>query len=259
MTAWAVGSSVSRTRSWPRATIASSSTATAAWGRSPRAHGGLRLGQRLAHVQLVVHEPDHTAATGSRCRPRSMPSRDGTCRSGSGAHGRRRRAGPELGHQERDLPRDRARHRGHRHSPRLGGPDPRQARRRARPDYLRPLDRRNTRTIDRTGGTWLHTSRTNPARMKPTIAARRGSRLRRPSGTAPTRAGTTSRRSCSSLSTRSASTRSCRSVATTRCRSHESSSTRRAARRDPQDDGQRRARARSTASASRRRSRGRRS
>ena len=34
------------------------------------------------------------------------------------------------------------------------------------PDYLRPLDRRNTRTIDRTGGTMLHTSRTNPARMK---------------------------------------------------------------------------------------------
>jgi 6-phosphofructokinase len=35
------------------------------------------------------------------------------------------------------------------------------------PDYVRPLDRRNTRTIDRTGGTMLHTSRTNPARMKP--------------------------------------------------------------------------------------------
>jgi 6-phosphofructokinase 1 len=34
------------------------------------------------------------------------------------------------------------------------------------PDYLRPLDRRSTRTIDRTGGTVLHTSRTNPARMK---------------------------------------------------------------------------------------------
>jgi 6-phosphofructokinase len=33
------------------------------------------------------------------------------------------------------------------------------------PEYLRPLDRRNTRTIDRTGGTILHTSRTNPARM----------------------------------------------------------------------------------------------
>jgi ATP-dependent phosphofructokinase / diphosphate-dependent phosphofructokinase len=34
------------------------------------------------------------------------------------------------------------------------------------PDYVRPLDRRNTRTIDRTGGTTLHTSRTNPTRMK---------------------------------------------------------------------------------------------
>ncbi|MES1239539.1 MAG: 6-phosphofructokinase, partial [Chloroflexota bacterium] len=35
------------------------------------------------------------------------------------------------------------------------------------PDYIRPLNRANTRTIDRTGGTVLHTSRTNPARMKP--------------------------------------------------------------------------------------------
>jgi 6-phosphofructokinase len=34
------------------------------------------------------------------------------------------------------------------------------------PDYLRPLDRSNTRTIDRTGGTILHTSRTNPRRMR---------------------------------------------------------------------------------------------
>ena len=34
------------------------------------------------------------------------------------------------------------------------------------PDYVRPLDRSNTRTIDRTGGTWLHTSRTNPRRMR---------------------------------------------------------------------------------------------
>jgi ATP-dependent phosphofructokinase / diphosphate-dependent phosphofructokinase len=31
--------------------------------------------------------------------------------------------------------------------------------------YLRPLDRINTRTIDRTGGTILHTSRTNPREM----------------------------------------------------------------------------------------------
>jgi len=30
------------------------------------------------------------------------------------------------------------------------------------PNYLRLLTRENTRTIDRTGGTTLHTSRTNP-------------------------------------------------------------------------------------------------
>jgi len=33
-------------------------------------------------------------------------------------------------------------------------------------EYVRPLDRANTRTIDRTGGTWLHTSRTNPRTMR---------------------------------------------------------------------------------------------
>jgi 6-phosphofructokinase len=33
------------------------------------------------------------------------------------------------------------------------------------PEYVRPLDRRSTRAIDRTGGTILHTSRTNPGRM----------------------------------------------------------------------------------------------
>lgn len=32
--------------------------------------------------------------------------------------------------------------------------------------YVLPLTRENTRTIDRTGGTFLHTSRTNPSRMK---------------------------------------------------------------------------------------------
>jgi len=31
--------------------------------------------------------------------------------------------------------------------------------------YIRPLDRENTRAIDRTGGTILHTSRTNPRKM----------------------------------------------------------------------------------------------
>ncbi len=32
--------------------------------------------------------------------------------------------------------------------------------------YVVPLDRLKTRTIDRTGGTWLHSSRTNPLKMK---------------------------------------------------------------------------------------------
>ena len=36
----------------------------------------------------------------------------------------------------------------------------------SRERYILPLDRNNTRTIDRTGGTFLHTSRTNPAKMK---------------------------------------------------------------------------------------------
>jgi ATP-dependent phosphofructokinase / diphosphate-dependent phosphofructokinase len=34
------------------------------------------------------------------------------------------------------------------------------------PEYVVPLNRLNTRTIDRTGGTILHTSRTNPRKMK---------------------------------------------------------------------------------------------
>jgi 6-phosphofructokinase 1 len=34
------------------------------------------------------------------------------------------------------------------------------------PDYIRPLDRINTRGIDRSGGTVLHTSRTNPKNVK---------------------------------------------------------------------------------------------
>src|SRR5687767_8346291 len=48
--------------------------------------------------------------------------------------------------------------------------------------YLRPLDRSNTRTIDRTGGTVLHTSRTNPRKMResalpPTLAPERARSL----------------------------------------------------------------------------------
>ena len=36
----------------------------------------------------------------------------------------------------------------------------------SRSRYILPLNRDNTRTIDRTGGTFLHSSRTNPAKMK---------------------------------------------------------------------------------------------
>ena len=36
----------------------------------------------------------------------------------------------------------------------------------SRTRYILPLDRANTRTIDRTGGTWLHSSRTSPSKMK---------------------------------------------------------------------------------------------
>src|SRR5579872_7471795 len=36
----------------------------------------------------------------------------------------------------------------------------------SRARYILPLNRDNTRTIDRTGGTFLHTTRTNPAKMR---------------------------------------------------------------------------------------------
>ena len=36
----------------------------------------------------------------------------------------------------------------------------------SRRKYIEPLDRENTRRIDRTGGTYLHSSRTNPSKMK---------------------------------------------------------------------------------------------
>jgi len=36
----------------------------------------------------------------------------------------------------------------------------------SRARYVMPLNRDNTRTIDRTGGTFLHTTRTNPSKMK---------------------------------------------------------------------------------------------
>ncbi len=50
------------------------------------------------------------------------------------------------------------------------------------PNYTIRLDRNNTRTIDRTGGTMLHTSRTNPRKMKasalpPTLSAERAASM----------------------------------------------------------------------------------
>jgi ATP-dependent phosphofructokinase / diphosphate-dependent phosphofructokinase len=55
------------------------------------------------------------------------------------------------------------------------------------PEYVRPLDRRTTRTIDRTGGTILHTTRTDPARMAeanlpPWLDPARAESLRTPDG-----------------------------------------------------------------------------
>ena len=49
--------------------------------------------------------------------------------------------------------------------------------------YILPLNRENTRTIDRTGGTFLHTSRTNPSHMKalPPVLEGRSSRSARDS------------------------------------------------------------------------------
>jgi ATP-dependent phosphofructokinase / diphosphate-dependent phosphofructokinase len=44
----------------------------------------------------------------------------------------------------------------------------------SRSRYILPLNRENTRTIDRTGGTYLHSSRTNPAKMKILPPACRG-------------------------------------------------------------------------------------
>jgi len=55
-------------------------------------------------------------------------------------------------------------------------------------EHLQPLDRSNTRTIDRTGGTVLHTSRTNPRRMRedrlpPQLPREEAARYRQADGT----------------------------------------------------------------------------
>jgi 6-phosphofructokinase len=43
--------------------------------------------------------------------------------------------------------------------------------------YILPLNRENTRTIDRTGGTFLHSSRTNPTKMKKVPPALQGQKF----------------------------------------------------------------------------------
>jgi 6-phosphofructokinase len=43
--------------------------------------------------------------------------------------------------------------------------------------YVLPLNRDNTRNIDRTGGTFLHTSRTNPSKMKKLPSALKGQKF----------------------------------------------------------------------------------
>ncbi|HEY8202739.1 MAG TPA: 6-phosphofructokinase, partial [Actinomycetota bacterium] len=56
----------------------------------------------------------------------------------------------------------------------------------SRARYVLPLNRENTRTIDRTGGTYLHTSRTSPSRMStlpPALAGQQFPTATSPSGT----------------------------------------------------------------------------
>ena len=171
-------------------------------GCSPAAAAAARLGQGGTHVQLVVHgrmlHPAHRPR-GPRPDPPQPAYRRGALpsaaprggrRRGSPAHPSpqrntmaratthrhpdrgRRRPGAQRRHQERHLSRHRARLRGPRHPPGLGGPDPPAAGAGARTRATCiPLDRVNTRAIDRTGGTMLHTSRTNARKMRASAAA----------------------------------------------------------------------------------------
>ena len=87
MTAWAVGSLVSWTRSWARATIASPTTATAAIGALTALHRRPRLGQCLVHEELVVHAAmlaDGLRPSVTR-RARPTPNRNRSTRAGSGS------------------------------------------------------------------------------------------------------------------------------------------------------------------------------
>jgi len=75
----------------------------------------------------------------------------------------------------------------------------------SRAQYVMKLTRENTRTIDRRGGTMLHTSRTNPLKMQklPTHLAGEdfpvSQRDTTKTGTSPSRCCRTSRRSVSNI------------------------------------------------------------
>src|SRR6185503_9921058 len=126
---------------------------------------GLRLGQGLAHVQLVVHERRSLTAgiirAGATISDRMPdPKRIGVLTGGGDVPGlnsvikSKTSRATEMGMEVVGFRRGWEGLTHVRPGPELD------------PDYARPLDRRSTRTIDRTGGTVLHTSRTNPARMK---------------------------------------------------------------------------------------------
>src|SRR4051794_35868348 len=95
----------------------------------------------------------------------------------------------------------------------------------SRTRYVLPLNRENTRTIDRTGGTYLHSSRTNPSKMKKLPPVLEGQDFAKKEST---KKGVTSRSSTSPppssrTSRRSASTTSLPSAATTRSATRPSS------------------------------------
>ena len=120
-----------------------------------------------------------------------------------------------------------------------GGPHAPPAGARTRPDFIRPLDRANTRRSTEPAARSSTRSRTNPAQMRrarlPALARRDGVTRERPT------AFTTSRRWCSTTSPSSASTTWCTiggddTLSFARALHRRG----RSAHRDPQDDGQRR-------------------
>ena len=133
-------------------------------------------------------------------------------------HRRRRRAGPQLGHQERGVSVHRARLRGDRHSPWLGGPHPPHLETDGSPiARLRaPARPARTRAPSTAPVARSSTPRARIPRACRATACRPASPTRTSPVMRPMATATTSRPSCSTTSGGSASTPSSRSVATTR-------------------------------------------